>query len=412
MIEAALRVARAHFVLDVSFALPTVGVSAVFGPSGCGKTTLLRCLAGLERAPGGRVAVDGEAWQDEARGIFRPPHRRPIGMVFQESALFEHLDVRGNIEFGWKRIPPAGRRVSLEQAVAWSGAGPLLGRATHALSGGERQRVALARALAVSPRLLLMDEPLAALDVAGKAAILPALERLAGESGLPIVYVSHSAAEIARLADHLVLLAGGRVVTAGPVGELTARLDLPLPPGEDAGVVLGARVGARDAEWQLARLDVPGASFWSRDPGLAVGTPVRLRVLARDVSLGLVPAEGSSILNQLPAVVEAVGDDEQHPAQVLVRVRTRPLRRLDVRLERPTRPGVPTGAGEDGAAIDPGAADPGAIGQGSPGLAAQAAASEASSALLARVTRRSVHALGLAPGRAVWAMVKSVALFE
>jgi molybdate transport system ATP-binding protein len=378
MIEASLRLPRAGFALDVSLSLPAHGVSAVFGPSGCGKTTLLRCLAGLERAPGGRVAVDGDVWQDEASGTFRPAHRRPIGVVFQESALFDHLDVRGNIEFGWKRVAPAERRVSLAQAVDWSGAGPLLARGTHGLSGGERQRVALARALAVSPRLLLMDEPLAALDVAGKAAILPALERLSGESGLPVVYVSHSVAEVARLADHLVLMAAGRVVTAGAIGELTARLDLPLPPGEDAGVVLAARVGARDTEWQLARLDVPGASFWSRDMGLAEGTPVRLRVLARDVSLALVPAEGSSILNQMPVTIEALADDEQHAAQVLVRVRTRALR--EVRVDVDTTAQAPIDAG--------------------------------GSALLARVTRRSVHALGLSPGRAVWAMVKSVALFE
>jgi len=378
VIEAVLNLARTGFALDVSLALLERGVTAVFGPSGCGKTTLLRCLAGLERAPGGRVAMGDDIWQDEAMGTFRPPHRRPIGMVFQEAALFDHLDVRGNIAFGWKRIPPGERRVSLEQAIAWSGVEPLLARTTQGLSGGERQRVALARALAVSPRLLLMDEPLASLDAAGKAAILPVLERLAGESGLPVVYVSHSAAEVARLADHLVLMAAGRVVTTGPVGELMARLDLPLPPGEDAGVVLDACVGERDEGWRLARLDVPGASFWTRDPGLAVGATVRLRVPARDVSLGLLPAEGSSILNQVPAVVEALADDEQHAAQVLVRVRTR-SRALPTVAEPAGRSQV-TSAGE--------------------------------SALLARVTRRSVHALGLAPGRAVWAMVKSVALFD
>jgi molybdate transport system ATP-binding protein len=364
VIEAGLRLRRGAFTLDVALRLPARGVSALFGPSGCGKTTLLRCLAGLERAPGGRVVVDGQAWQDDARRIFVPTHRRAIGVVFQESSLFEHLDVRGNVEFGWRRIDPGARRVSIEQAIEWTGIEALLHRSVAGLSGGERQRVALARALAVSPRLLLMDEPLAALDAARKAEILPALERLNEASGIPIVYVSHAVAEVARLADHLVLMEAGRVIADGPVADLLARLDLPLPPGEDAGVVLQGHVGALDAQWQLARLDVPGRAFWSRDPGLPLGHAIRLRVLARDVSLGLRPLEDSSIQNQLPAVVEAIGDDAQHPAQVLVRVRTR--------------------AEGDGAGAT----------------------------LLARVTRRAAHALALAPGLPVWTMVKSVALLE
>ena len=359
MIEVALRLPRGAFALDVALALPARGVSALFGPSGCGKTTLLRCLAGLERAPGGRVAVDGEVWQDDAAGVFVPTHRRALGVVFQEASLFEHLDVRANVEFGWRRLAPSERRVSIEQAVDWTGIGALMQRATAGLSGGERQRVAIARALAVSPRLLLMDEPLAALDAARKAEILPAIERLNERSGITIVYVSHAIAEVARLADHVVLMDAGRAVASGPVGELLSRLDLPLPPGEDAGVVLLGEVGALDAQWHLARLDVPGASFWTRDPGLPLGHLIRLRVLARDVSLSLAEQAGSSIANQIPAVVEAIADDT-HPSQVLVRLRT----------------------------------------QGG------------TSALLARVTRRSAQALALAPGLAVWAMVKSVALLD
>ncbi len=359
MIEATLRLPRGGFTLDVSLQLPVRGVSALFGPSGCGKTTLLRCLAGLERAPGGRVAVDGQAWQDDAAGIFLPAHRRPVGVVFQESSLFEHLSVRGNVEFGWKRLAPHERRVSLDDAIAWTGIEPLLPRAPAGLSGGERQRVAIARALAVSPRLLLMDEPLAALDAARKAEILPAIERLHALSGIAIVYVSHAIAEVARLADHVVLMDAGRAVAGGPVAELLSRLDLPLPPGEDAGVVLQGEVGELDPRWHLARLDTPGASFWTRDPGLPPGHRIRVRVLARDVSLSLAGQSASSILNQLPATVEEIGDDG-HPSQVLVRLRTRP----------------------------------------------------GGAALLARVTRRSAHALALAPGREVWAMVKSVALLD
>jgi len=359
MIEVALRLPRGAFVLDVALALPARGVSALFGPSGCGKTTLLRCLAGLERAPGGRVVVDGEVWQDDAAGVFVPTHRRALGVVFQEASLFEHLDVRANVEFGWRRLAPVERRVSIEQAVDWTGIGALMHRATAGLSGGERQCVAIARALAVSPRLLLMDEPLAALDAARKAEILPAIERLNERSGITIVYVSHAIAEVARLADHVVLMDAGRAIASGPVGELLSRLDLPLPPGEDAGVVLLGEVGALDAQWHLARLDVPGASFWTRDPRLPMSHLIRLRVLARDVSLSLAEQPGSSIANQIPAVVEAIADDT-HPSQVLVRLRT----------------------------------------QGG------------TSALLARVTRRSAQALALAPGLAVWAMVKSVALLD
>ena len=359
MIEATLRLPRGAFTLDVALALPARGVSALFGPSGCGKTTLLRCLAGLERAPGGRVVVDGQAWQDDATGTWLPPHRRAVGVVFQEASLFEHLSVRANVEFGWKRLDPSARRVSLDEAISWTGIESLLQRAVGGLSGGERQRVALARALAVSPSVLLMDEPLAALDAARKAEILPAIERLNTLSGITIVYVSHAIAEVARLADHVVLMEAGKTVASGPVAELLSRLDLPLPPGEDAGVVLQGEVGAVDPQWQLARLDVAGAAFWTRDPALPLGHRIRLRVLARDVSLSLVAQPGSSIVNQLEATVEAIADDT-HPSQVLVRLCTR--------------------AG--------------------------------SSALLARVTRRSAHALALAPGKAVWAMVKSVALLD
>ena len=359
MIEATLRLPRGAFTLDVALALPARGTSALFGPSGCGKTTLLRCLAGLERAPGGRVVVDGEVWQDDAAGVFVPVHQRAVGVVFQEASLFEHLDVRGNVQFGWKRLAPSQRRVSIEQAVEWTGIGALMRRSTAGLSGGERQRVAIARALAVSPRVLLMDEPLAALDAARKVEILPAIERLNELSGITIVYVSHAIAEVARLADHVVLMDAGRATASGPVGELLSRLDLPLPPGEDAGVVLLGEVGALDAPWHMARLDVPGAAFWTRDPALPVGHPIRLRVLARDVSLSLAEQPHSSIVNQIPVVVEAIADDT-HPSQVLVRVR----------------------------------------------------AQAGTSVLLARVTRRSAQALALAPGAAVWAMVKSVALLD
>jgi molybdate transport system ATP-binding protein len=358
MIEADLHLPRAGFALDVALRLPVRGVSALFGPSGCGKTSVLRALAGLERAAG-RVALDGEAWQDDTRRLFVPTHRRRLGYVIQEAALFPHLDVRGNIDYGLRRIPPGERRVALDQVIELLGIAALLQRPATALSGGERQRVAIARALATSPRLLLMDEPLAALDAARKAEVLPYLERLHAELDIPIVYVSHALEEVARLAHHLVLLAQGRVVAAGPLAEVMARLDLPTARGEGAGVVHEAVVAERDARWQLARLQIgsPAAGFtvWTRDPGLAVGSAARVRLLARDVSLSKALQHGSSIGNQLPGTVEALADDE-HPGLALVRLQVG---------------GLP---------------------------------------VVARLTRRSAHGLGLAPGQAVFVQVKTVAL--
>jgi len=356
VIEATLRLPRAGFALDVDLRLPGRGVSALFGPSGCGKTTLLRALAGLERGTG-RVAVDGEVWQDDARGLFVPAHRRPLGYVIQEAALFPHLDVQGNLDFARRRAGAA--RIALDPLVELLGIGALMRRRTGTLSGGERQRVAIARALACAPRLLLMDEPLAALDAARKAELLPYLERLQRELRLPVVYVSHALDEVARLAHHLVLMEQGRVVGHGALAELLARLDLPTAHGEGAGVVLDGVVTERDAQWQLARLEVGGGDFhvWARDTGLDVGRPLRVRLLARDISLARTRLEGSSIGNQIAARVESIADDE-HPSLALVRVRV------------------------------------------------------GASPLVARLTRRSAHLLQLAPGQPIWAQVKTVALLE
>ncbi|MBL8330754.1 MAG: molybdenum ABC transporter ATP-binding protein [Rubrivivax sp.] len=358
MIELRLRLQRRDFSLEVNLALPGQGVTALFGPSGCGKTSVLRSIAGLERAVG-RVALGDEVWQDDASGRFVPTHQRSIGYVIQEAALFPHLDVQRNLVYGLKRIGPAQRHIELDQVVALLGIGHLLSRRPDTLSGGERQRVAIARALATSPRLLLMDEPLAALDARRKAEVLPYLDRLHRELGTPIVYVSHAIDEVARLADHLVIMEQGKVLADGPLSDVLSRLDLPAALGDDAGVVLDAVVGERDTTWQLARLDVgePDARLWTRDPGVPVGQRVRVRVLARDVSLSRSRQTGSSIGNQLPGIVEAIADD-LHPALALVRVRVC---------------GVP---------------------------------------VVARLSRRSAHALELAPGMAVWAQVKTVALME
>jgi len=364
VIGARLRLPRPGFVLDVDLALPGRGVTALFGPSGCGKTTVLRALAGLTRAAG-RVALGDEVWQDDAVGRFVPTHQRPLGYVIQEAALFPHLDVRRNLAYGRARANGAGRQVDLDHVVAMLGIEPLMARRTDTLSGGERQRVAIARALATRPRLLLMDEPLAALDARRKAEVLPYLDRLQADLDIPVVYVSHAVDEVARLADHLVLMDAGRVRAAGPLTEMLTRLDLPWALGDDAGVVLAARIGERDDRWRLARLDVQGPAgaivdcrLWARDPGLPCGQAVRVRVLARDVSLTRAPQVGTSINNQLAGTVEALADDASHPALTLVRVRV------------------------------------------------------GSAAVIASLTRRSAHALELRPGLPIWAQVKSVALLE
>ena len=358
MIEAQFRLARRDFELDVALALPARGVTALFGPSGCGKTTVLRAIAGLERAQG-RFALGAEVWQDDAAGVWMPTHRRAIGYVIQDSALFPHLDVRRNLDYGLRRVAAGERRIALDRVVELLGIGALMDRRTPTLSGGERQRVAIARALATSPRLLLLDEPLAALDARRKAEVLPYLDRLHDELALPVVYVSHAVDEVTRLADHLVMMESGRVLAAGPLGEMLARLDLSLPLGEEAGVVLDGVVAERDAQWQLARVDIdgPAAALWTRDRGFALGRRVRLRVLARDVSLARTAQVGTSIGNQWLGSVEAIADDD-HPALALVRVRV-------------------------GSAV-----------------------------LVARLTRRSAHTLALAPGVPVWAQVKTVALME
>jgi len=352
-IRARFKLDYSGFSLDVDLDLPGRGVTALFGHSGSGKTTLLRAVAGLEHAPGGTLSVNGDVWQDAA--MFRPTHQRPLGYVFQEASLFPHLDVRANLEFGQKRMPHAQRRVSLDQAVAMLDIGYLLGRKPERLSGGERQRVGIARALATSPRLLLMDEPLAALDFALKQEILPYLERLHDELDIPVLYVSHAPDEVARLADHIVVMEGGRAVAAGPLTDTLARLDLPIRLGEDVGVVLDAVVTERDEEWHLAHMDFPGGRLWVRDQGLPVGHHARVRILARDVSLAHKPVSGTSILNTLPAVVvDSVAD--AHPALTLVKLR---------------------------------------VGK---------------SPLLARLTLRSAHALELTPGQRLYAQIKAVAL--
>jgi len=352
-----LMLPRAEFSLQVDLQLPPTGITALFGASGAGKTSLLRCVAGLDHARGGYVGIAGEVWQDDATGVFLPAWRRPLGYVFQEASLFEHLDVRGNLAFGATRARPRPAPQVLEDAIDLLGLGTLLARRPAQLSGGERQRVAIARALATQPRLLLLDEPLAALDRARRQDILPWLERLRDHLHTPMLYVTHVADEVARLADHLVVLSRGQVAAAGPVAEVLAAVHGPVVVGEDAGALLQGTVGERDTRWQLLRVDFAGGHLWLRDDGLAAGRAVRLRVLARDVSLTTVEPRHTSIQNLLPGVVESLAADA-HPSQALVRVACGPT------------------------------------------------------LLLARVTQRAVFELQLRPGLPVWAQVKAVALIE
>lgn len=357
-IAARFRVAHPGFSLDVDLRLPGQGVTVFFGPSGSGKTTLLRAIAGLERTTGSNyLEVNGETWQDDARTFLLPTYRRPLGYVFQDAGLFPHLSVRRNLEYGQKRVDPALQRVDGGRVIELLGISSLLERLPTRLSGGERQRVAIARALMTSPRLLMMDEPLAALDQARKREILPYLERLHDELDIPVLYVSHAHDEVARLADHVVMLDGGRVIAEGPITETLARLDLPFRIGEEAGVVLDATIAEIDSQWHLARAEFPGGSVWVRDNGLPLGHRARIRILARDVGIARQRSEGTSILNALPARVAALAD-EQHPALAIAR--------LDI---GPTP-------------------------------------------LLARLTRRSAAALELRTGMEVWAQIKAVALLE
>lgn len=353
-ISGAFRHSFSGFTLDVAFDLPGRGVTAFFGVSGSGKTTLLRCIAGLERADSGRLVVKGEVWQDDAARIFIPVHRRPLGFVFQEASLFAHLDVRRNLDYGLGRVPAAQRRVSLAQAVDLLGIAALMDRRPDTLSGGERQRVAIARALATSPSLLLMDEPLASLDPQRKADVLPYLENLHAELDIPILYVSHAPDEVARLADHLLLLDAGRVTAAGPTRALMTRLDLPLAHGDAAAAVIDATVTQLEPAWQLTHLGFPGGQISLPSQALQPGQRVRVRIQARDVSLSLQRQEGSSVLNVFAATVTGLADDS--PGQLMVS--------LDA----------------------------------------------SGSALLARITRKSAAALQLQVGSAVYAQVKGVAV--
>ena len=354
MLSVAVRHRLGGFALDAAFD-SEAGLTALFGRSGAGKTTLVNAIAGLIRPARGRVVLDGETLTDTERRIFVPMHRRRIGYVFQEGRLFPHLNVRQNLLYGRWFVPRHGAgHGEIDHVIDLLGLGALLARRPANLSGGEKQRVAIGRALLARPRLLVMDEPLASLDEARKGEILPYIERLRDDTGIPIVYVSHSIPEVTRLATTMVLLSDGRVVATGPTAAVMGRLDLfPLTGRAEAGALLNTRVAEHDLTFGLTTLRAAAGPLRVPRLDLPLGAALRVRIRARDVMIALSPPEGLSALNVLPGIVAEIGQGDG------------PI--LDLRLDC---------AGE---------------------------------ALIARLTRRSIERLGLTPGKPVYAVIKSIA---
>lgn len=345
------------FHLDVKLDVPLAGITAIFGPSGSGKTTLLRCLTGLERAPNGFVQMGNDLWQDENQGVYRPLSERPIGYVFQEPRLFPHYNVRSNLLYGYTRIPIEDRRISIEQVVDILGIGHLLERRIHKLSGGEQQRVAIGRALLTSPKLLLLDEPLASLDMQRKQELLPFIRLLHRELHIPVIYVTHAVNEILQLADRVVLLKAGKVLGAGKLDEVFTSLDFRGSlRSHRVGAILDARVSGHEPEYGLSQLDFKGQSLFVPLQSAVVGQTVRVHILSSDVSLVVGRTDSpTSVLNILEATIMEIRELNQSSVDVL----------LDI---------------------------------GSP--------------LIASITRKSLTTLGLKPGQRVFAHIKAVALNE
>lgn len=310
------------FRLQVDLGLPGLGISVLFGPSGSGKTTLLRCIAGLERPAEGYLEVNGTVWQDSRRGIFLPPHQRALGYVFQEANLFPHLSVYGNLCFGLKRIGKKPAEAGLEHTVQLLGIGHLLDRMPERLSGGEKQRVGIARALVLNPDILLMDEPLAALDFQRKQEILPYLVRLHQTLEIPVVYVTHAWQEAAKLADHLVIMSAGQVAAEGTLADTLSRIDLPLAQDRKAVMVWQGRIAAHEAEYHLTRLAFAGAELYMPAIDAPIGTPLRVQIFARDVIIALEAPHKSTLLNVLPATITGMADDDS--GQTVVRLQVGP----------------------------------------------------------------------------------------
>ena len=315
MIECKIKIQLESFMLDANFSIPDRGITVVFGPSGSGKTTLLRAIAGLEKSDDGFLKIGDSVWQKGED--FLATHKRQIGYVFQDAALFDHLDVKGNLNFVIKRAIGL-KEDFIESIHNLLEIKTLLNRKTTQLSGGERQRVAIARALLTNPKILLLDEPLSALDLKRKNEILPYLDSIHNDLEIPILYVTHSQDEMSRLADHLLLIEDGNIIGSGPVNDILTRFDMPLSHGGDAVSIIEAEVLKRDSEFNLMHLDFLGGQFIVPDNGFPVQTKVRIRVVARDVSLTKSKQVDTSILNIFPAIVQEIVNEGE--AQVMVRL--------------------------------------------------------------------------------------------
>ena len=315
MIECKIKIQLESFMLDANFSIPDRGITVVFGPSGSGKTTLLRAIAGLEKSDDGFLKIGDSVWQKGED--FLATHKRQIGYVFQDAALFDHLDVKGNLNFVIKRAIGL-KEDFIESIHNLLEIKTLLNRKTTQLSGGEKQRVAIARALLTNPKILLLDEPLSALDLKRKNEILPYLDSIHNDLEIPILYVTHSQDEMSRLADHLLLIEDGNIIGSGPVNDMLTRFDMPLSHGGDAVSIIEAEVLKRDSEFNLMHLDFLGGQFIVPDNGFPVQTKVRIRVVARDVSLTKSKQVDTSILNIFPAMVQEIVNEGE--AQVMVRL--------------------------------------------------------------------------------------------
>ncbi|MCM8527951.1 MAG: molybdenum ABC transporter ATP-binding protein [Lentisphaeraceae bacterium] len=351
MIEFSFKHSKGGFKIDMSGEIPGQGVTAIFGPSGCGKTTFLRALSGLEKVPGGSVSVNGSVWQGNS---FKAVHERALGFVFQEGSLFPHLTVKKNLEFAYKRTPESRKTIKFDETVDLMGLKIHLEKYPDQLSGGERQRTAIARALLTSPELLILDEPLTGLDTKSKNEILPYLERLVSQLKIPAIYVSHDIGEVARLADHVLLMDNGKISAQGTVQEVFNRLDLPPAQSADAESIIETKVLQHDDEYHLSTLKFSGGEFIVSKVNQPEGSAVRLRILAKGVSLTLQKPRETSILNIFPVEVKEVTDIGKGQLNVL----------LDA----------------DGTAI------------------------------ISRITKKSGQLLGIEPGLKVFAQIKSVEL--
>jgi molybdate transport system ATP-binding protein len=351
-----IQVIRGSFRLDASGIFSLSGILVILGPSGSGKTTLLRALTGLEAQATGRIRVGQEDWLDSARQIFLPPHRRAIGYVFQDGRLFPHLSVKGNLDYAERRAKRRSPGFDRSQILQVLDIEPLLNQASATLSGGEMQRVAIARAVLTHPKLLVMDEPLSALDLRRRSEALSYIERIPEYFGIPIIYVTHAIEEAARLADTLAVMNSGAIVAAGDAPDILSRLDLARYLGHfEAGAVLEGRVTGEDKVYGMSIVDIDGVALQVPSLGVPVSEKVKLRIRARDVSVATVKPENISIRNVMKVRIEEVAEETD---SVFAELRLQAARQM----------------------------------------------------LRARITRRSLEELELQPGKEVYALIKSIAV--